>query len=119
MIKGTGIDIIELARITAAVKKKARFVKRILTETEQMTYDAFEKDIRKVEYLAGRFAAKEAFAKAAGTGIGSLSFQDIDVVSDENGKPCITAKGFEQESIFLSISHSKTYAIAQVIITSQ
>ena len=65
--------------------------------------------------MAGRFAAKEAFAKAYGTGIGTqLSFLDIQVENDEKGKPHITKP--LQKGVHLSITHSTEYAAAQVII---
>lgn len=116
MIKGIGIDIIEISRIARAVNKNARFVRRILTEKEQDRYDKLSSEGRKLEFLAGRFAAKEAFAKAMGTGIGKLSFQDIEILSDKQGAPnlvCVAYKG----DIFISISHSKEYAVAQVVLT--
>lgn len=116
MIKGIGIDIIEINRIAQAVNKNARFVRRILTEKEHARYDKLPNEGRKLEFLAGRFAAKEAFAKAMGTGIGKLSFQHIEILPDEQGAPCLvcaTHKG----NIFISISHSKEYAVAQVVLT--
>lgn len=119
MISGIGIDIIELDRIERAITKNERFVKRILTESERQIYETYHKRQRKLEFLAGRFAAKEAFAKAVGTGIGKLSFQHIEILPDDHGAPKITVEGYEKEDIFLSISHSKQYAIAQVIITSK
>lgn len=117
MISGIGIDIIELERIERAVKRNSRFVERILTEKERDIYESFKQRKRKLEFLAGRFAAKEAFAKATGTGIGKLSFQHIEVLPNEIGAPEIIVEGFIKEKIFLSISHSKQYAVAQVIIT--
>ncbi len=69
---------------------------------------------RQVEFLAGRFSAKEAFSKAAGTGIGkNLSFIDIEIESDALGKPMIVKPKVHAH---LSISHSREYAVAQVII---
>lgn len=116
MIKGIGIDIIELERIKKSLKKGNRLVKRILTTQEQATYEKFKNGRRRVEFLAGRFAAKEAFAKATGTGIGKLSFQHIEVKSTESGAPMIHVQGFETYTIFISITHSRDYAAAQVII---
>ncbi|MFT8320204.1 MAG: holo-ACP synthase [Bacillus sp. (in: firmicutes)] len=114
MIKGIGIDIIELSRIKEIMDRTPRFVKRILTEQEQKTFKNYKK-ARQIEYLAGRFAAKEAFSKAMGTGIGKeLSFQDIEVDKDCYGKP-IFIKPLTQ-GVHLSITHSKEYAFAQVII---
>lgn len=118
MIEGIGIDLIELDRIERVLAKQKRFLKRILTSTEREVYTRLSKETRQVEYVAGRFAAKEAFAKAVGTGIGKLSFQHIEVISNENGAPQIYVQGYEAKRILLSISHSKQYAIAQVIITS-
>src|SRR5699024_1240703 len=117
VIKGIGIDIIELDRIEKAVLKNKRFPARVLTNNELNIYEDFSTDKRKVEFLAGRFAVKEAFAKALGTGIGKISFQDIEVLPNEAGSPCLSVSTFDTEKIFVSISHSKAYAIAQVIIT--
>lgn len=116
MIKGIGIDLIELDRISQIIKRKPRFVKRVLTEKERNKYDEIPSDRRKMEYIAGRFAAKEAFAKAAGVGLGHLSFQHIEVISNGKGAPVLTAKGYEANNIFISITHSKEYAAAQVVI---
>ena len=70
---------------------------------------------RKIEFLAGRFAAKEAFSKAYGTGIGnSFSFLDIQVENDEKGKPFFRYP--QENGVHLSITHSAEYAVAQVII---
>jgi holo-[acyl-carrier protein] synthase len=115
MIIGTGIDIVELLRIREVMDRHQSFVKRIMTNKEKEIFDKLSNH-RRVEFLAGRFAAKEAFAKAVGTGIGKhLSWQDIEVLSDENGKPIILSKQ-NYGKIHLSISHSKQYAIANVII---
>lgn len=114
MIKGIGIDIVEIERIEEKYKRNPRLAERVLTESERAVFSELPLG-RQIEFLAGRFAAKEAFSKAYGTGIGkSLSFQDIEIQTDPLGKPYVTkpfAKG-----VHLSISHSKNYAIAQVII---
>jgi holo-[acyl-carrier protein] synthase len=116
MIKGIGVDIIEINRIEELVTKNEKFIHRILTEAEKDAYMLLN-DRRKMEYLAGRFAAKEAFSKAMGTGIGkNLQFIDIEVSQDSFGKPFIS-KPFAT-GVHLSISHSKDYAVAQVIIES-
>src|SRR5699024_6886569 len=112
-----GIDLIELDRMENVIKKRKRFLDRILTTNEKAIYDQLHKKSRQLEFIAGRFAAKEAFAKAAGTGIGKLSFQHIEILPTKNGAPIISVRGFTNKKIFLSISHSKQYAIAQVIIT--
>ncbi|MBY7142384.1 holo-ACP synthase [Virgibacillus sp. NKC19-3] len=116
MIKGIGIDLIELGRIRNSMEKNNRFVDRILTQHEKKVFTQLQSDRRKVEFLAGRYAAKEAFAKANGTGIGELSFQHIEVTIDENGAPSMKVRGFEAKNIFISITHSRDYVAAQVVI---
>lgn len=118
MINGIGIDIIELSRIKKAMNKNEKFIHRVLTIKEREVFLRLKKERRRLEYLAGRFAAKEAFAKATGKGIGKLSFQHIEVLSSHQGAPKMSVKGYEQDEIFISISHSKDYAVAQVVITS-
>jgi holo-[acyl-carrier protein] synthase len=114
MIKGIGIDIVEISRIEEMIKKQRKFPERILTSNELDRFQSFSGK-RKAEYLAGRFAAKEAFSKAYGTGIGSaLSFQDMEIMSDELGKPYFSSP--DMKGIHLSITHTREYAAAQVII---
>lgn len=116
MIIGIGIDIVEIGRIKKMMEKQSKFVQRILTDREQDVLQALTGD-RKAEYLAGRFAAKEAYAKAVGTGIGKdLSFRDIEIQKDERGKPFIVKP--KQTGVHLSISHSEEYAVAQVVLES-
>jgi holo-[acyl-carrier protein] synthase len=113
MIRGIGIDIIELSRVQEMIERQPKFAERILSEREKQRFDDLS-GRRKTEFLAGRFAAKEAFSKANGTGIGKqLSFQDMVIENDQMGKPF-----FLQPEInaHLSISHSRDYAVAQVII---
>lgn len=116
MIKGVGIDIIEIARVEQLINRTEKFADRILTIEEKEKYETLS-GRRKIEFLAGRFSAKEAFSKAMGTGIGqNLSFLDIEIKQDENGKPYIS-RPFKA-GVHLSISHSKEYAVSQVIIES-
>lgn len=116
MIIGTGIDIVEINRIKKVQERSGKFVERILTAREQEIFNGLSGG-RKHEFLAGRFAAKEAYAKAVGTGIGEgLNFVDIEVLPDEKGKPVIISP--RDYKTHLSISHSEQYAVAQVIIES-
>ena len=119
MIKGIGIDLIEIERIAAAVKKRSTFKDRILTKKEAEVFNQLPNDKRKHEYLAGRFAAKEAFAKASGRGIGRLSFQDIEILSKSSGAPEIKVKGYDDLTLFVSIAHSESHAVAQIIISEK
>ncbi|WP_227939771.1 holo-ACP synthase [Alkalihalobacillus deserti] len=117
MISGIGIDIVELDRISKVMKRQPRFIDRILTPFEANIFMGLG-GTRQIEYLAGRFAAKEAFVKAIGTGISaSYSWQDIEVRKEPTGRPILVVAGFS-EKVHLSISHSKTYAVAQVLIES-
>ncbi|WP_066188955.1 MULTISPECIES: holo-ACP synthase [Gracilibacillus] len=116
MIEGIGIDIIELHRIRAILERQPRIVSRLLTEREQTRLAGMHSAQRKIEFIAGRFAAKEAFSKALGTGIGKISFTDIEIGTDYQGAPILTSAVLAGASCFVSISHSKEYAIAQVII---
>lgn len=116
MIKGIGIDITEISRIKGLLEKQPKIVTRVLRPEEIVKFERITSASRKVEWLAGRFAAKEAFSKAYGTGISrEVSFQDIEVVNDELGKPFVLFPK-ERLKIHLSISHSKEYAVAQVVI---
>lgn len=116
MIVGIGLDIVELKRIENSLTKGSRLMKRVLTLEEQKLFTKLSSERRKIEFLAGRFAAKEAFAKAAGTGIGKLSFQDMEVLKNEQGAPVMTVQGYKDYVVFISITHSEAYAVAQVII---
>ncbi|MGD6968483.1 holo-ACP synthase [Rossellomorea vietnamensis] len=114
MISGIGLDIVEINRIARLVERQPKFIKRILTAAEIDHYTSLSGE-RRNEFLAGRFAAKEAFAKARGTGIGSdLSFTDIEVRKDSRGKPYIALP--VEKGVHLSITHSRDFAAAQVII---
>ncbi len=119
MIHGIGIDIVELDRIEKLMERQPRFLARILTESELGRCEGLS-GRRKLEFIAGRFAVKEAFSKAAGTGIGSeLSFQDIETFADKAGKPYIKSAQLNNDyRVHVSISHSREYAAAQVIIES-
>ncbi|MBB6454183.1 holo-[acyl-carrier protein] synthase [Salirhabdus euzebyi] len=117
MIKGLGIDLVELKRIEKIIKNNERFYEKILTKQEREFLNNISSWKRKIEYTAGRFAAKEAYAKAYGTGIGSeVSFLDIEVISDDKGKPEIYINGEKRKNILVSISHGTEFVIAEVII---
>lgn len=115
MITGIGIDIIDLDHMRAVCQKQPRIHERILTAEELEVYEV-RSEKRKLEFLAGRFAAKEAFSKAMGTGIGkTVTFQNISIVNNEKGQPIVAQSPFEG-NVFVSISHSKNAAVAQIIL---
>ena len=114
MIVGHGIDIVALASIQNAVKKRKGFAQRVLTDKEMERFSSL-KGRRQVEYLAGRWSAKEAFSKAMGTGIGKLGFQDLEVLNNERGAPYFSQAPFLGK-IWLSISHTDQFVTASVIL---
>ena len=114
MIVGHGIDIEELASIQNAVEKREGFAQRVLTDKEMERFASL-KGRRQVEYLAGRWSAKEAFSKAMGTGIGKLGFQDLEVLNNERGAPYFSKSPFSGK-VWLSISHTDQFVTASVIL---
>ena len=123
-ILGIGVDIIENKRIKNSIKNP-KFKKRIYSSKE-LTQSILSKN--KVGYFSKRFAAKEAFAKALGTGFrNNLNFKDIEIMNDKLGKPYyaktkkitqIVKKEFKVKNFncFLSISDEKDYSTAFAII---
>ena len=114
MIVGHGIDIEELASIQNAVEKRKGFAQRVLTDKEMERFASL-KGRRQIEYLAGRWSAKEAFSKALGTGIGKLGFQDLEVLNNERGAPYFSKSPFSGK-VWLSISHTDQFVTASVIL---
>lgn len=114
MIVGHGIDIEELASIQNAVKKREGFAQRVLTDKEMERFASL-KGRRQIEYLAGRWSAKEAFSKAMGTGIGKLGFQDLEILNNERGAPYFSKSPFSGK-VWLSISHTDQFVTASVIL---
>ncbi|VTS14600.1 4'-phosphopantetheinyl transferase [Streptococcus pseudoporcinus] len=114
MIIGHGIDLQEISAIEQVYQRNPRFAQKVLTPRELAIFETYNSK-RQISYLAGRWSAKEAFSKAMGSGIGKLSFQDIEVASDEKGKPYFSQSPFRGRS-FLSISHSGDFVQASVIL---
>ncbi|MDO4669985.1 MAG: holo-ACP synthase [Aerococcus sp.] len=118
-ILGIGIDLVEIERIKAA-NANPRFIERLLTESEKADYQELTSERRRWEFLAGRWASKEAFAKAFGTGVyaGSpIGFLDITVKTALTGQPYIETAVIDTP-IHLSITHTEHYAQAMVVIES-
>ena len=122
MIAGVGIDMIEVERVAEKIGKNIGFRELVFSASE-IAY--CETKANKYEHYAARFAAKEAFLKAAGTGwMNELNFFEIEIANDENGKPSLQLKGdtlkaFEKNKIArvsVSLSHLKSIASAIVII---
>lgn len=126
MIFGIGTDIVHVTRIHDSLAKYGdKFAKRILTPEEFDEFREFKIIAHKAAFVAKRFAAKEATAKAMGTGFrNGLSLQHIGVTHNENGKPTLDfialAKTFADENniqrTHVSLSDERDYAIAFVIL---
>ncbi|MFH1542506.1 MAG: holo-ACP synthase [bacterium] len=121
-MKGIGIDIIEIERIKDAVSKYGQnFLAKVYTPHE-IKYCSKSSAYR-IPELAVRFAAKEAYAKALGTGISGLgrgntgvNWLDIEVKNNKAGKPMIAFKGQLQDDVAISLSHSRDNAVATVYV---
>lgn len=115
MVVGIGIDLVDLDDMASALEKQPQIYRRILTDKEIEVYETLNEK-RKLEFLAGRFAAKEAFGKAMGTGIGAkVTFGNVTVLNNEKGQAMVVESPFDG-NIFISISHTKQMAIAQVVL---
>ena len=122
-IAGTGIDIVENARIKNAIKN-SQFIKRVFSKKEILNSKKIK---NKTSFFSKKFAAKEALAKSLGTGFSKgLNFNDITIINDKLGKPSflitdkirkLIKKRFKVNrfNFFLSISDEKKYSIAIVI----
>lgn len=122
MLIGIGIDITDQNRIKESVDKYGiHFLRQILTEQE---INACARYYFPVEHYAGKFAVKEAFMKAAGTGLREVAFEDIEVLNRDSGAPYIVThgkattiiieKGVTQ--IHVSLSHDSHIAVAVVVL---
>lgn len=123
MIFGIGTDVVTIARMEEALERHGeRFAQRILAESE---LSAYKESSKPAHFLAKRFAAKEATAKAFGTGFrNGLSMTHITVENDELGKPLLCFTGYAEQycteqgigESFLSLSDEKDHAIAFVTL---
>ncbi len=124
MILGIGVDIIENKRIKSLIKNK-KFINRVYSKNEKLISNTTK---NKINYFAKRFAAKEAFSKALGTGIGrGINFKEVSVKNDKFGKPYYELNTYVKKAIFLSykvkkfkiflsLADEKKYSIAFSVI---
>ena len=121
MIKGIGIDIIRIDRIERWLNN-TKLLERYFN-SEELILAASRKNSA-AETLAARFAAKEAFGKALGTGLSHITLKDIIIINNENGKPEIKLIGTAKEALersgadraHISLSHESENAIAMIIL---
>ncbi len=114
MSSGVGIDIVEIAEIKKRLDDK--FVKRVLSTSEYKKYKTISHVDRKIAFVAGRFAAKEAYTKAYGSFETEVNFSDVSIDQNSEGIPILTSKYRPKDVSQVSISHSARYATAMVIL---
>ena len=125
MIIGIGYDMVEVSRLELVLSRwGSRFEERVFTPRE-LAYCKSKRNC--VQRMACRFAAKEAVFKALGTGWqGGVGWTDIEITNDDMGKPSITLSGKAEQlsrqlrvgNIFVSMTNTKDYGAAQVVLTS-
>jgi holo-[acyl-carrier protein] synthase len=122
MIAGLGIDIVEVERIAEKIKKDNGF-RELVFSAHEIAY--CEGKTHKYEHYAARFAAKEAFFKALGTGwLNDTAFNEVEIINNDQGKPKLkllgttssTISALGKFNIMVSLSHIKMTATAVVII---
>ena len=123
MIRGIGIDVVELGRMKEVVAKWGdSFLRKVFTDGE-LAYARSKKF--PINHIAGRFAAKEAVAKALATGwSGGFRWKDVEVTNDRSGKPAVELHGAVKtllagNQIFVSISHSESVVVAAAVIENR
>ena len=120
MILGIGIDIVEVDRIGAAIARTA-FQERVYTPAEREYCDS--RGAQRPASYAARFAAKEAVMKALGTGLRGGTWQDIEILLNELGRPEVRLRGYfaaraaelAVSKVHVSLSHTRDYAAAQAV----
>ena len=113
MIKGLGIDLVDFDELTP--KLNDAFIDRILSPQEIEIYNKISNPERKVAFLAGRFAGKEAFVKAYQSFGTPLNFKEVSILPNGQGAPYIVCDKIPTDRLTISISHTKSHAIAIVI----
>lgn len=110
MIIGIGVDILKISRM------KLELAKKILSDEELSIFNQFKLESRKLEYLAGRFAAKEAIIKAIGHTTHVVGMRDIAILNDDNGLPYVYKPVYDDIRISISLSHEKDNSIGMCVI---
>jgi holo-[acyl-carrier protein] synthase len=120
MVRGVGVDIIEIDRIRKSVETIGdHFVQKVYTPSEIAYCDA---KAHRYQHYAARFAAKEALSKALSTGwAGEFRWKDVEITNEPSGQPRITLHGLlrahlADATVMLSMSHSESHVVAMVVI---
>ncbi|WP_125607860.1 holo-ACP synthase [Lapidilactobacillus bayanensis] len=115
MIYGIGIDLTDIPRIIQAYQRNSRFADKVLTDKELAIFQQIPNSKFQMEYLAGRFSAKESYSKAYGTGLGKIGLHDIEILDDPLGKPVITKQPYAGAA-YVTISHTDALVTTEVIL---
>jgi holo-[acyl-carrier protein] synthase len=122
MIVGLGTDLVEVGRLEDATRRHPGFLERVFTPAEMEYCDSQH---RRYEGYAARFAAKEAFLKALGSGLrDGIAWQDMEVLRHDDGRPELVLRGRARELAaergvvrsLVSLSHTRKYAVAVVVL---
>jgi holo-[acyl-carrier protein] synthase len=126
MILGIGLDIVKISRIEKIIEKsQENFLQKIYAQSEIDKFHSISYKQKRSEFLAKRFAAKEAFSKALAIGIGKIKFHEIEIYNDKNGKPEIKKTDkinqlikelFTVENYQINLSITDDAGIAQAIV---
>jgi holo-[acyl-carrier protein] synthase len=123
MVKGIGVDIIEIARVRQSIESLGdRFLDKVFTSREREYCSSKQNSF---QHFAARFAAKEAVSKAMSTGwAGEFRWKDVEVMNDPSGQPRITLSGPLKEllvraRILVTLSHSESHVVAMVLIEEE
>ena len=119
MIKGIGIDIVEVKRLRDIIQRWGERARKRMFTSKELNYAHMRKKGEFI-HLAGRFAAKEAVVKSLGQ---PTSFSEVEISKEKNGRPYVTLKGRTKETarergvkeILITLSHTRTYAVAQAV----
>lgn len=119
MIKGIGIDIVEVKRLRDIIQRWGERAKKRMFTSKELKYAHMRKKGGFI-HLAGRFAAKEAVVKSLGQ---PTSFLEVEISKEKNGRPYVILKGRTKETarkmrvkeILVTLSHTRTYAVAQAV----
>lgn len=112
MIRGIGVDVVKVERFAKIAPE------HILSTAELLIYQSFGIESRKREFLAGRFAVKEAVIKASPSGLSVKSMPSIDIGNDVNGRPFLASGQFPLLRAWLSISHEADVAVGLCVLES-
>lgn len=110
MILGIGVDICQNKRVSE------RIIDRVLSDEEKSRYNTFSNETRRLEFLSGRFAAKEAIIKALSQAGQEVYMRDLVIINTDLERPILKSPIFKNMKIFISISHEREYSVGLAVV---